>query len=135
MNKADKMLYQENVAGSDLVVLFVVLNMIFTIMNLRDMPIDLNIGIFVMYNILLSLVTFLASTKMKIYKINWGYAGLVIAAIQILRIFRIPEGYSANFEMSLKALVIGSAIALAMGSVITIRRSAIKNKYEASLEA
>lgn len=135
MDKADKMLYQENVAGANLVVLFVVINMVFTIMNLRFMPIDLNIGIFVMYNILLSLITFLASTKMKVYKKKWGYAGVVIAVIQLFRVLNIPEGYTPGFEASLKAMVIGSAIVLVVGSVITIRRSAIKSKYEASLEA
>lgn len=135
MNKADKLLYQENKAGSNLVVLFVLLNVAFTIYNLRVMPVDLDVGIFVMYNILVSLVAFLASTMMLRYNKRWGYAGLVIAVIQFLRIFNIPEGYETGFDLTLKAMVVLSAVCLLAGSIITIRRATIKSKYEAQLKA
>lgn len=135
MNKADKLLYQENVAGANLVVVFVLLNMVFTIFNLRNMPVMYDIGIFVMYNILVSLVGFLASTKMRIYKKKWAYVGFVIALVQFFRITRIPDVYEAGLTMVLTVMVVISAVSMIAGSVITMRRSTLKNDYEASLKA
>ena len=135
MNKADKLLYQENKAGSNLVVLFVILNMAYTIYNLRVMPVDMNVGIFVMYNIVVSLLAFLASTKMRTYNKSWGYAGLVIAVVQLFRIIRLPDVYETGFYMTLVAMIVLSAVFMIAGSLITIRRSTIKNEYEDGLNA
>lgn len=135
MNKADKLLYQENKTGSNFVMGFVMLNMAFTVYNLRVMPIDLNVGMFVMYNIFISLVGFLASTKMKIYHKKWAYAGLVIALAQLFRILSIPDVYESGFYMILVTMVVLSAVFMVAGSLITIRRSTIKEKYESGLNA
>lgn len=134
-NKAEKMLYQENKLGADLVIMFILLNMVFTIFNLRDMPIDTNIGIFTMYNILLSLAAFLASTKMRVYNSKWAYTFIAVAVIQCFRVLRIPTEYEAGFRSTLMAFVFASAVALVVGCVITIRRTAVKTAYENSLKA
>lgn len=134
-NRAEKMLYQENKLGADLVVLFIILNMVFTIFNLRFMPIDMNIGIFTMYNIVLSLAAFLASTKMRVYNSRWAYAFILVAVVQCFRVIRIPDVYEASFTNLLMGLVFVSAAFLVAGSVVTIRRSAVKTAYEKSLPA
>ncbi len=134
MNKADKMLYQENKLGSGFVVLYIITNMAFTIFNLKNMPVDIDLGGFIMLNILLSLVGFLASTKMKVYLIKWGNAGIVLGLFQFIRLMTIPEGYTATLDMSLKALLVASGICMLIGSIVTIRRSKIKDTYELELK-
>ncbi len=135
MNKAEKYLFQENVAGANLVMLFVILNMIFTILNLRVMPVMYHIGISVMYNILVSLVGVLASTQVRAYSKAWAYIGFVIAVVQLLRIPTIPEVYEKGFTMALTVIIILSAVSIIAGSLITIRRATLKNNYESGLKA
>lgn len=135
MKNVEKMLYQENKLGSSLVVLFVVLNMAFTIFNLKNMPVEFSLGVFVMFNIVLSLTGFLASTKMKVYLIKWGYFGVVLSIVQVVRVMNIPEGYEANLNTALVALVLTSAASLLAGSIVTIIKSGKKTAYENSLKS
>lgn len=135
MKNIEKMLYQENKLGSSLVVLFIVLNMAYTIFNLKNMPVEFSLGVFVMFNIILSLVGFLASTKMKVYLVKWGYFGILLSIVQVFRVANIPEGYETLLNTSLVVLVLTSAVALFAGSLITIIKSGKKTAYENDLKS
>lgn len=134
MIQAEKLIYQENKLSANLIVLYISLNMLYTIMTLEKMPVNLFIGSFTLINIILSLVGFLVSTKCKAYDINWAYAGLGLAAFQFLRFFFIPDGFEPSYKLLLIVVLLSSAVALLVGSLITIKRAKIKNTYTQSLQ-
>ena len=130
MNNPEKMLYQVNKSGSNLIILFILLNVFYTIVSLKYMPMTILIGSFTIVNIAISLMGFLGSTKCKLYNINWAYAFVVGAIAQAVRFFEIP----ATFDPSLRLLLIVtlelSAISLLAGALITINKCKIKTKFE-----
>jgi hypothetical protein len=130
MINPEKMQYQENKSGSSMVTIFILLNMFYTIMMLKSMPMTMAIGSFTMINILISLVAFLASTNFKIYKLKWAYGGVVGAIIQALRFGAIPDSFSSGLKILLLVSLEVSAILLLVGSIITIIKTKAKEKYE-----
>lgn len=130
MNNPEKMSYQVNKSGSDFVVFFIALNMVYTIFTLKFMPITLAIGTFTLFNIAISLVAFLGSTKYKIYQIKWAYGGIVLALIQAGRILFLPVEFEPGLRMFLIVVLELSAVLLVIGSLITIRKSKVKQAFE-----
>jgi len=135
MINAEKLLYQPNKSGSTYVVFFILLNMLFTILTLKSMDMTINLGIFTLFNILVSLVGFLASTKYSIYKMKWAYGGTLFSLWQAGRIFFIPEELDAALTFYLTIILLVSAGCLLIGSLITIRKTKIRNDFEASQTA
>lgn len=132
MNNPEKMLYQVNKSGSNLVVIFILLNMLYTIVSLTYMPMTVFIGTFTIVNIIISLAAFLGSTKFKVYNIKWAYAGLVGAVAQAIRFIEIPSVFDSGLRSMLFITLEVSAICLLVGSIITIKKSRIKTSYEQS---
>lgn len=130
MINPEKMLYQVNKSGSNLIVLFILINMFYTILALTYMPLTILVGSFTIVNIVISLAGFLGSTKCKVYNIKWAYAGVVGAILQAVRFVEIPASFDADLRMILIVALELSAVALLAGSIITIRKSIIKNNYE-----
>lgn len=130
MINPEKMLYQVNKSGSNLIVLFILINMFYTILALTYMPLTILVGSFTIVNIVISLAGFLGSTKCKVYNIKWAYAGVVGAILQAVRFVEIPASFDADLRMILIIALELSAVALLAGSIITIRKSIIKNNYE-----
>lgn len=130
MINPEKMLYQVNKSGSNLIIVFILLNMFYTIQTLTYMPLTILVGSFTIVNIIISLAGFLGSTKCKVYNIKWAYAGVVGAILQAVRFIEIPASFDSGLRMTLFIALELSAVALLAGSIITIQKSKIKNDYE-----
>lgn len=130
MNNPEKMLYQVNKSGSNFVIIFILLNMFYTIVSLKFMPMTILIGSFTITNIAISLVGFLGSTKCKMYNINWAYFGVIGAIAQAIRFLEIPATFDGNLWTLLFITLEVSAISLLAGSIITINKSKIKTNFE-----
>ncbi len=129
MKNPEKMLYQENTLASNFIMIFIILNLVFTIFTMNNMPVNSSVGTFTMLNILLSLLGFLASTKCKIYKKNWGYFALIIGVAQIFRFIVLPMEIAQGMRMFLIVTLEISAFAMIIGSIITINRATVRQRF------
>lgn len=89
----DRMRFAKNKASSRLAYLAIVANVLFfiAIYRINDKSLYQNlIGISVVYNLLFMLAAFLSSEGVKNYKPTFSYVMIVLALIQVVRIFIIP---------------------------------------------
>ncbi|WP_058485789.1 hypothetical protein [Defluviitalea phaphyphila] len=124
MNK-EKRLYQKNNLGYNFVIWFIILNTIYTIFKLNSMPVNLDIGIFVVITIILSLMGFLIAVKVRSYSLFWSYGSCVIGIIQLVRYF-FDMG---NIDIILSAYLIVSAICIILAGFVSIKRSKERISY------
>jgi hypothetical protein len=123
MDKDEKKLYKQNDLGYNLILFFIFCTALYSIFTLKKMTIDYKVGIFVVIIIFVSLISFLAAVKLKIYSIKWGYTSIVIGISQFaLLTFK----NDTNVLLSI-ILFLGIAAAVA-GGIVTIIRG---NKREA----
>ena len=130
-NKGEKFLYIENKSGYYFVLLFIVLNIVAFLTSLDRSVIDSGIMVYSMFNILLSLLTFLAATQQKIYSKKWAYISLVIAVVQVIRVFlSVPVYRDTSIELFINSLLIVSAVSLVVGSAITLWKNNLRQEAE-----
>ena len=155
----DKMRYQENKLSANFVLLSLVSSLIalFTMINydkfsiagdnLRVIP-DMRIGIEIGIGIVLMLVTFMASEKIKFYDAFWSRIGLfILAGINLVRIFNIPFYIyglygdetvamipQGKFVMIVLLFVV-SVIFLVLGGVFATRKVVLLEKHMKEIEA
>lgn len=130
-NKGEKFLYIENKSGYNFVLLFIVLNIVAFLTSLDRIVIDSGIMVYSMFNILLSLLTFLAATQQKIYSKKWAYISLVIAVVQVIRVFlSVPVYRDTSIELFINSLLIVSAVSLVVGSAITLWKNNLRQEAE-----
>ena len=129
MNTIEKRLYLENSRSQQLIMLYLLGNTAFTIFYVVNMAVDLQLGIFVMVNIFLSLLAFLAAVRQKMYVTQWGYIGLAMAAFQLIRLLWMPEELTGSLRILLVALLIATSISAFIGSIICVRRSQERAKF------
>lgn len=129
MNKPEKLLYLENSLSQQLIMFYLLGNTAFTIFYVVNMDVDLQLGVFVMVNIFLSLLAFLTAVRQKLYVIQWGYVGLAMAAFQLIRLLWMPEELAGSLRVLLVVLAIVTSAAAFAGSIICIRRSLARSKF------
>ncbi|RPI32155.1 MAG: hypothetical protein EHM70_09675 [Chloroflexota bacterium] len=129
MKQHEKWLYQENTASQGLMLLYLLGNSAFIIGYVNRMNVDYELGIFVLLNIFLSLVSFLVAVRQKAYAIRWGYAGIALGVYQFLRLAWIPEEITNPSRILLVALLIVTGIFALAGSTICIKRSLERQKF------
>ncbi|MDF2610302.1 MAG: hypothetical protein K0R92_1776 [Lachnospiraceae bacterium] len=129
MANGEKLFYQDNKTGYSLVLGFILLNIAATIFTLKSMYIDYNIGIFTLYNIILTLLSFLAAVKLKKYSLNWAIFSLMICFLQVIRSFRIPELKNSDMKQLIVILMLSSTVLLFLGGITTIAKVKVKKKY------
>lgn len=130
-NKGEKYLYIENKSGYNFVLLFIILNIVAFLTSLDKIVIDSGIMVYSLFNILLSLLTFLAATQQKVYSKKWAYLSVLIAVVQFVRVFlSVPVYRDTSVELFVNSLIIISAVSLVVGSVITIRKNKLRIKAE-----
>jgi len=95
-------------------ILAIVFNVVFLISIMANLSINANfiIGLDVLINILFMLFAFLTAEKVKAYLPKWCYLSLVLAAVQIVRIFTVVIPFSAKGEL------VGAAFVIALVSLI-----------------
>ena len=91
--KKDRMRFTKNKASANLTYLAILLNVLYFVsiysVNLSYFY-TINMGASVVYNLLFLLTAFLASEGVKNYKLSLSVVLVVIGALQIVRIFKIP---------------------------------------------
>ena len=123
MNKSEKRLYLENSLSQQLMMIYIGGNTIFSILYINNMSVDVQLGFFIMLNLVLSLVAFLMAVRQKMYASLWGYVGIAFAAFQFARLFWMPEEIVGSVRMLSAALLIITGISALVGSIICIKRS------------
>jgi hypothetical protein len=141
MNKAsiEKMRYQFNSSGKWFVLLALTISTIalFSLINYdtfrsgtegRVVP-DMRIGIEITIGIIIMLMLFLASEKVKVYDYKWALYGLnSIAVFHVWRAFRIPyyafeKGWiPATLRNNITIGFILTAVLLVIASFVTLRK-------------
>lgn len=129
MKGYEKRLYQNNILGYNLVIGFVALNMIYCLFTLKNMALDYKIGIFIMTNIVLSLVSFLSAAKVKNYSILWSYITFVIGIFQLARYFLEKGIHQSKPATYISMCLIMSIFFIFIGSLISIFRSTKRKNY------
>lgn len=97
---AERMQYQPDKLSSFLCVLSIIFNMVYFVSIYRDNAVapDVTIGADILINIILMMIVFLGSEKLKAYSKKWSIYILLLGAAQILRIFWVP-GHFKQLEM------------------------------------
>lgn len=129
MNENERLLYQSNKHSQQLILLYILGNTIITIVYVNNMNVDVQLGLAVMLNIALSLIAFLMAIRQATYSIEWGYAGIVLAAFQLSRLLWIPDEITGSMRALMIALLIATSIAAFAGSIICIRVSRERKDY------
>ncbi len=151
----DRMRYSKNKFSASMCYLAILFNAIYFASiyrgveeNIGDYYFNILMGVSVLINIGFMLVTFLASEGVKNYKLNFAIVMLVVAAIQIIRIFGYPMNAhstvnenditktamimgTSQFILCL-VLLIASAACLVAGGVVGILKTTklnLHNKY------
>ncbi len=129
MVKGEKLYYQENKLAYSCVIGFIILNVATTILTLRSMTIDFYIGIFTMYNIMLTLISFLAAVKLKKYSSIWAIIALIISFIQFIRCFKMPELKNEEMSLVIIVMMLVSAVLLLLSGIITLTKAKVRENY------
>jgi small-conductance mechanosensitive channel len=123
MIKDEKLLFQENKLSFQLVLLFIILNTIITILVLKYMKVNVRVSIFVLYNIVLSLLSFLLAMKVKNYSLGWGSFSIIISISQFIRVLIRPEITNASVNQFIIILTILSAGFMMAGGIVAITKT------------
>lgn len=128
MKKIERMLYQKNNLGQNLIFLSIVFNVIYSIFVLNKMYSDWKLGLFVFITILLLLFGFLVGSKVLLYSKEWGYVAIGIGVFQFSRVFIENYYFDNTLLMLLKLCLMASALTSIIGGVISVRRAVIRKQ-------
>jgi hypothetical protein len=129
MKNKEILLYQQNDISQQLFMLYLLGNTAFTIFFANSADVDKKLGLFIMLNIVLSLLGFLTAVRQRVYAMNWGYVGLVIGVFQILRLAWIPEEIVNPLRLILIGLLFVTGLLAIVGSVICLKRATGREQY------
>lgn len=123
MKRASRMKYQVNKASYNLLLLFLIINLVYTITSLEILKANNFIGIDVFINIALSLLGFLAAAKVKIYDRNWSYVAVFFGVFQLVRMSWTPQ---LNLEWTIYLIL--SSVAAFLAAYISFSKIHLLNK-------
>ncbi len=129
MQKGEKLVYQNNKSAYEFVLGFLLLNMLATILTLNYMAVNINIGAFIMLNIVLSLTSFLMAMKVKKYSFGWACGAIAISLLQLIRCFFLPEIEDSRTKLSIIVIMIISALLILVSGINTIIKAKIRLNY------
>lgn len=94
MVQIDRMRYTKNKMSANLAILAIVFDVIYFVkiyqMDVGSYYYNGLIGISIIYNLVFMLASFLSSEGVKNYKKSYSYLLIILAAIQLVRIFILP---------------------------------------------
>lgn len=114
-------LYFKNKADFWLVMLFLLLNLIATVHKLNAMAHTYWMFVEVMYTICITLLLFLASSAIKVYRTKYSFVVLVCGILQFVRMFFLGEVEGALCPAMLASSGI-LGVAIAVSSYLKSRR-------------
>lgn len=106
--------------------LFIILNTVLTIRSTSLMKYTIRIFIYDLFNIILTLVMFLAAEQVKKYHKEWSYVVIGVGVFQLLHIAFLPEHTNTIFIIVL--YVITGVLAIYAG-VSSLIKSIFRSKY------
>lgn len=129
MKNNERLLYQQNTISQQLFMFYLLGNTAFTIFYANNAVVDYDLGLFIMLNIVLSLLGFLTAVRQRMYTMRWGYIGLAMGIFQLLRVQSIPEEIVDPLRFQLIGLLLVTGSLAIVGSVICLRRTAGRDQY------
>lgn len=123
MQIVERKLYQKNKLGNLFVLLYIGLNIVYSIFNINMMPKASELGMFVMSTILLLLVGFLTGTKLTSYSKIWSVVAVILGIFQFVRLTFDVSYLEPNMIFMLNIVLIASGISVIIGGLITYRFS------------
>lgn len=93
--------------------IFLVLNTISAMNSTTLMEYSIRVFSFSLFNILLTLLMFLAAEKIKNYHIGWSYGVIGIGIVQLCRLLILPE--KTNTALNIGLYIISGLIAILSG--------------------
>ena len=127
------MKYQENKESYKLGILSIYINFIYIITTLNHITPNYILGTFTLVEISLSLLTFLACSKVKVYSEKWSYYLIGFGGYQFLKILTFPikalgEGEVSYFRTALILALISSGVAIYAG-IVGVKKSRQLREY------
>lgn len=134
---AERMQYQVDKRSYWLCMLSIIFNMVYFVSLYTNKAVapDLTLGADVIINIVFMLIVFLSSEKLKAYQMKWNIYVLLIGAVQILRVFFVPQHYKeiemlTGTEYTLTvALILVSGILLLLAGINSSINLKILSRY------
>jgi len=129
MKNNESLLYHQNTISQQLFMFYLLGNTVFTIFVANTALVDKDLGLFIMINIVLSLLAFLTAVRQRAYAINWGYIGLAIGGFQILRSVWVPEEIGGSLRLLLIGLLFVTGSLAIVGSLMCLKRTTDRDQY------
>ena len=141
--KVELMRYKNDSLSFYMNILAIVFNVVFLICIMANLSITANyvIGIDALVNIIFMLFAFLTAEKVKAYLPKWCFVSLVLAVVQLVRIFVVALPFATKGELTGFTLVLSiismilSIACLIAGFVTSFIRSKKLNEYLESIKA
>ncbi|MDE6661550.1 MAG: hypothetical protein K2J93_06990 [Anaeroplasmataceae bacterium] len=110
--------FKPNVIDFFWLMLFIILNTVLTIRSTSLMEYTIRIFIYDLFNIILTLVMFLAAEQVKKYHKQWSYVVIGVGVFQLLHIAFLPEHTNTIFNIVLYVITGVLAIYAGISSLI-----------------
>ena len=148
--RLDRMRYTKNTASSRLALLAIVFDVIFFISiyksDVGTYYYSILIGASIVWNLIFLLAVFLCSEGVKNYQASYSWAMIILGALQIVRIFILPQDAHATLIGDVPVMgdaqfirvviyLAASALCLFAGAVINLKKSRALAAHVASLQA
>ncbi len=129
MKNKEILKYTVNKHSYVLILLAIVINTLFLILNLNAMNVEYSIGIYILSNILITMLWFLLAVKIQTYDKLWTYIAIGFAAYSSLRILMLPQGTSAILSNMTVISYVVTSVLLLWSALVSLKK--IKEKSDA----
>ncbi|GAB5493175.1 MAG: hypothetical protein Phog2KO_33900 [Phototrophicaceae bacterium] len=129
MKNKEILLYSQNTISQQLFMLYLLGNTVFTIFFANTADVDADLGLFIILNIVLSLLGFLTAVRQRVYAKFWGYVGFAIGVFQLVRLMWIPEEIVNPLRLLLVVLLLVSGALAITASLLCLRRTTDREHY------
>ncbi|MDE5715339.1 MAG: hypothetical protein K2I42_04325 [Anaeroplasmataceae bacterium] len=119
-------IFRPNMIDFFWLMVFIILNTILTIYSTSLMEYTIRIFIFDIFNIVLTLIMFLAAEQIKKYHKEWSYGVIVIGIFQLLHLTFLPA--KTNTVLNIILYIITGLLALYAG-VSSLLKSIFRSKF------
>lgn len=119
-------IFKPNVIDFAWTMVFIILNTVLTIKSTSLMEYTIRIFIFDIFNIVLTLVMFLAAEQIKKYHKEWSYVVIGVGIFQLIHLAFLPENTNTAFNIVLYVLTGVLAIYAGVSSLL---KSIFRSKF------
>lgn len=128
MKRPERLFYQTNKQSYNLILIYILLNILYIILYLNHMNVDIWVSYVSIVNIIILLISFLVAARIKVYDRKFQYVPIIFGIIQVFRLFTIPKEIVGKIKIILLIILIISAICCFMSSYIAIIKNNLRKK-------